>query len=393
MFLLVYQERADLKFVVKRVKKISSIVIFKMAKVKRELVSIPMVKVHPNKIITYNEIHWFPNRPPRKDRDNQNSTLIQVATEHGIKLKRVPISFLKSSRTSNGELSKQAKKKLGLAIDYFLLLNRPQNGKSGHSGSHFNKQITFITLTLPSKQIHTDNEIKKQCLNQFLIEISKYNNVSMYVWRAEYQKNGNIHFHILANSYIVWTQIRNRWNRIIEKLGYISRYQEEQKEFHADGFKLRPELLKKWDATQQKKAYERGKRLNWRDPNSTDIHSIQNITNIQAYLVKYMTKIEQQKKEDDSPDCDKKKDIGRIWSASMILTNIKGATTEVDSELNNILNYLKENFPERIYSDTYFSVITFSIEELSQYKCRGLADMFNRYLFQQFGYSSQLTLT
>lgn len=364
-----------------------------MAKVKRELVSIPIVKIHPNKIITYNEIHWFPNRPPRPDRTDANSVLIQVETEHGIELKRVSTSFLNSTRQSQGVLSKQAKKRLKLAIDYFLLLNRPQDGKSGYSGSHYNKQITFVTLTLPSKQIHSDNEIKKQCLNQFLIEISRYDNASMYVWRAEYQENGNIHFHIMVNTFIVWTKIRNRWNRIIQKLGYVSRYREQQQEFHKEGFRLRPELLKKWPADKQKKAYERGLRLNWNDPNSTDIHKIENITNIQAYLIKYMTKVEQEKKEDESPDSEEKKDIGRIWSASMVLSNIKGATTEIDSEINSILNYLQDNFPERIYKDTYFSVIEFSIEELSRYKCKGLEDIFLRYLFKEFGYSTQLKLS
>ena len=34
-------------------------------------------------------------------------------------------------------------------------------------------KIGFVTLTLPSEQRHTDNEIKKYCLNQLLIELRK----------------------------------------------------------------------------------------------------------------------------------------------------------------------------------------------------------------------------
>ena len=125
-------------------------------------------------------------------------------------------------------------------------------------------------------------EIKAKCLNQFLIEIGKYNYISNYVWRAEYQKNGNIHFHILVNHYMCWRELQYRWNRIINKLGYVDRYQENMKNWHKEGFKVRPELLGKWDAKAQLKAWKEGEKMNWRSPNSTDIHSIQNISNIKA---------------------------------------------------------------------------------------------------------------
>jgi hypothetical protein len=161
---------------------------------KRELIVIPKVKIHPSKIITFNEIHWTPSAPPRKTSDYQSSTLITIENDGKLEMKRVSSAFLNSSRQGNGILSNQAKKRLKLAIEYFLFLNKPNNGKSGYTGSHYNKKVTFITLTLPSKQIHTDNEIKSKCLNQFLIEISRYNYISNYVWRAEYQKNiiGNV---------------------------------------------------------------------------------------------------------------------------------------------------------------------------------------------------------
>src|SRR3972149_9919788 len=143
-----------------------------------------------------------------------------------------------------------------------------------NSRPHYQKRITFITLTLPSNQIHTDNVIKSKCLNQLLIEMSRYHKVEQYIWRAEKQKNGNIHFHILADRYIFWSDIRNRWNRIVNKLGYVDRYKDEQKKFHKDGFQVRQELTGKWTVESSKKAFIKGKRLNWNDPNSTDIHSI-----------------------------------------------------------------------------------------------------------------------
>jgi hypothetical protein len=68
------------------------------------------------------------------------------------------------------------------------------------------ENIKMITLTLPvtQKYIGSDKEIKRDALTQLLQWIkSEYVN-SIYLWRAETQANGNIHFHILTNAPIVW---------------------------------------------------------------------------------------------------------------------------------------------------------------------------------------------
>jgi len=363
-----------------------------MAKVKRSLSFIPQLKIHPTRLITYNEPVWSPTAPPRKDKSMNSNQIISVLENGEWKLKELSSTFLKSSRQGNGVLSTQAKKRLKLAIEYFLHLNKPVNGKSGNSGQHYDKKITFITLTLQSKQIHTDNEIKKECLNQFLIELSRYHKVTQYVWRAEYQKNGNIHFHILANNYVVWTDVRNRWNRILNKLGYVDRYGDEQREFHKDGFKLRTELLNKWPADKQKKAYERGIRLNWRDPNSTDIHSIYGITNIKAYLTKYLTKQENTPPEKPSEDQEDKKDIGRGWAASVILSNIKGARTVIDSEIESQLNHITKHFPDKVYKTDYFTIIEIDLQLIHAMKCTAIEDLFNQYILKEFMQAVQLKI-
>lgn len=359
---------------------------------KRELVVIPKVKVHPSKIITFNEIHWTPSAPTRKQSNYQSSTLILVEKDGKTELKRVSLKFLNSSRQGNGVLSKQATKRLKLAIEYFLLLNRSITKKSSKLHKTIDKQITFITLTLPSKQIHTDNEIKAKCLNQFLIEISKYNYVSNYVWRAEYQENGNIHFHILVNKYICWRDLRYRWNRIINKLGYVDRYSENMKSFHSSGFRLRQDLLKTWSIKQQLKAYKIGVQTDWKSPNSTDIHSLKLITNVKSYLTKYLTKSTQELKENLNSQTEEKPEIGRSWGASVIISNIKGATTEIDSQLEKNLITLQKNFPNQVYKSDYFTVIDISLQMIESVGCLGLLNLFRRYLFNQFGHSSQLTI-
>jgi hypothetical protein len=151
-------------------------------------------------------------------------------------------------------------------------------------------KLTFITLTLPSKQVHSDNEIKSKCLNQFLIELKKNYGVSRYIWKAEKQENNNIHFHIIADKYIKWKEIRECWNRIINKLGYVDRYESNMREFYKNGFRLSTHSKDKRTENQQKKAFQTLVDNNYRNPNSTDIHALYKVKNIQAYISKYLAK-------------------------------------------------------------------------------------------------------
>jgi len=362
-----------------------------MAKVKNEIVFIPKVKVHPSKIILYNEVHFSHFKPSRKQDYYNQTSLITIENNGELEFKRVSNNFLQSSRTSNGALSPAAIKRLKYAIEYLLFLNKPTNGKTGNTGRHYQNNITFITLTLPSKQIHTDKEIKEKCLNQFLIEMHKYNRISNYVWRAEYQNNGNIHFHILVNRFIPYADIRTRWNRIINKLGYVDAYRNNQIEYHKNGFKLRIENVEKWSAEKQKQAYEKGVKENWENPNSTDIHSIRNITNIKAYLIKYLTKKDQAKDENSQITTGNKNEIGRVWSASVILSKINGADTEVDTNLSNELSFLRKHFKEQFFDTNYFTVIDINIDMIEKTKCKSLFHLFYRYLEKEFSYHHQLS--
>ena len=360
-----------------------------MAKLKNELIVIPKIKIHPSKIILYKEYHYSHFKPSRKLADNNETYLIQVVKRGKIELQRISSKFINSTRSGQGELSKQAIKRLKLSIEYLLLLNKPKTGKSGNTGRHYKNNITFITLTLPSKQIHTDKEIKEKCLNHFMIEMHKFWRIDNYVWRAEYQKNNNIHFHILVNRFIPYADIRTRWNRIINKLGYVDKYRENMNEWHKEGFKAREDLKNTWSIEKQKQAYQKGKKENWENPNSTDIHSIKNITNLKSYLTKYLTKQDQEKNKPQITDPEELKNIGRLWAASTILSKISGADTELDTQLGNNLEQLEEHFKNSFFRSDYFTVIDINLEQLASVKCLELLNLFYSYLHSEFNYSHQ----
>jgi len=258
------------------------------------------------------------------------------------------ISFLNSTRKSNGQLSVNAKRKMSRAIEYLVTLAKPKKVHEKLTGKTINFKLAFITLTLPSPQIHKDSEIINKCLNQFLIECRKYHLVKNYVWRAEKQKNGNIHFHILIDQFIPWYMMRNSWNRIVNKLGYVDRFQE--KHGHTT-------------------------------PNSTDIHSTKKIKNIRLYLLKYMTKSEQNTEQS-----------GRIWSCNQELSNIKGCQLYIDREVHEELQKIITHSKPHIFESQYFSVYSISINQVFKYSREILFKYFSDYLIQTFNYNAQLNL-
>ena len=157
----------------------------------------------------------------------------------------------------SGQIKQAQRRKIRKGVEWLLATSELKTGYSKKEGKKFSFRINFVTLTLSSKQIHCDKTIKRECLDKFIQACKNTYKDLLYIWRAEPQKNGNIHFHIVTNKYLPYEWIRNVWNKMQNKLGYVDRFAA----------------------------------LNGHsDPNSTDVHSIKNIQNIAAYIAKYCTK-------------------------------------------------------------------------------------------------------
>jgi hypothetical protein len=178
---------------------------------------------------------------------------------------------------------------------------------------------TFMTLTLPGKQYHCDNDVK-DIFSRFMEYLTGSKergnsgwNVRNYIWVAETQKNGNIHFHVILDRAIPGKRINEEWNRMIERLGYVTRFRNRQEYIYSMGFYVRKNMMaaaierdkktarqksakfdlqesRKKEAKRQKEAYEKGRNGNWNNPPTTQIHAIHNIKKLTAYVAKYMTK-------------------------------------------------------------------------------------------------------
>lgn len=230
--------------------------------------SVPYIRISQGKILFYDLIEPSPRSLNKNVKSDNN---------------------LKVNKTK-GVLSKSAQKRLTNNIDIWATALEVKRLKHSYSKKFFDQKITFCTLTLSAQQFHTDKEIKRLLLNPFLTAIKKSKNIKTYIWVAEKQMNENIHFHILFDKFIDWHYILKLWNNQQNKHGYIEKYRENQEAKHGNTIFIDKEKLNKWCFCKQVLAVQKGKKENWRNPNSTDIHKLEKVKNIRHYMTKYLTK-------------------------------------------------------------------------------------------------------
>lgn len=170
----------------------------------------------------------------------------------------------------------------------------------------FNHKTSFITLTLPSRQIHKDQDITKIVLGTFLDNCRKIGILKNYVWRAEKQKNNNLHYHILTDSYANKNVLYRLWLLSLEKLGYISAYKNKFINMNLCDYR-KLEFNKNISDSKVSLRYWKGKKNNWCNPPCYDSKNILENESIENYISKYISK---------ESDYEKENVKGRLWGCS-----------------------------------------------------------------------------
>lgn len=174
--------------------------------------------------------------------------------------------------------------------------------------------FTFVTLTLSSQQNHSDKEIRRKMVFPFIQKLQRNHKVWHYLFVCEKQGNGNLHIHLLIDSYIHYTKIQEMWNATQELHGYIEPFHE---------------------------------KFNHRNPNSTDIHKIQKVRNLQAYVIKYMTTDKKEIKVE-----------GRLWGCSNSLRKLKPYNTIIEGKASTALGKIQNSTLFKIeYKENYTLII------------------------------------
>lgn len=294
----------------------------------------------------------------------------------------VPDQFHNNSH--HGNISALAKRKISRSLDYLLFLSKPKHLRKAPHGKDYSFRLSFITLSLSSTQVHSDQEIKSQLLNQFFIEMSRKWKVPAYVWRSEKQLNGNIHFHIVTSRFIPWNELRNVWNRIQQKLGYVTRYRDNRENWHRNGFRYDPQYSPRWDRQAQYKAYVNGLRTDWDNPNSVDIHSVEHVGNVSSYLCKYISKNAKDDKTLSKEQIELLKVSGRLWGCSVNLSHLQGGRTDVDTIIEQEFERIfKSQYVFQVHAQ-YYSVYYIDYSVLYRLGCKRLLSVFESFVRQKF---------
>lgn len=164
----------------------------------------------------------------------------------------------KEHKSYSGEITVGAKKRLTKAISLLVQSSRKQQILNTVTNKWQSFKLSFITLTIPECNTKPDAKFcNKNLLEPMLRTLRRKYGLKNYVWKLELQKNGMVHYHLSSSLFINHVHLRNEWNRILERTGMLKDFE------------------------------NRHGHLN---PNSTDVHSVKKVKNLEAYLIKYVSK-------------------------------------------------------------------------------------------------------
>lgn len=249
--------------------------------------------------------------------------------------------------TYAGQMSKGSIRRLQNACELMIAITPKKSFISAKDGRKITYRIGLVTLTLsaPQQEI-TDRQLKNDLLAPFLRKLKKYG-LKHYIWKAERQQNGNLHFHIFIDCFVPKEDISNIWNRLQSKFHFINSFQ--AKHGH-------------------------------RDPPSTNIKAVISTEGLTRYMLKYMLKpVEKGEQMELGRDYDPAHK-GKVWDCSEALKSNNTTAAEVEEGDYFVINkavdagLLKE--VQKDHATIYFYTKPESFRALP----KSLRDRYNHYL-------------
>lgn len=180
----------------------------------------------------------------------------------------------------SGKMTNHAGKRLSKALDILVQKSPSRMTYNPITFKTFPFRLNFITLTLSTPRFVDGDEGHKVMMKPLLRKLRKQGNYS-YLWKAEFQNEfdfkgekkkygGQLHYHMVSNTFLPYTEIRKDWNKLQLKAGYLKGYAMKYKSY---------------------------------DPNSIDVHSVYHVKDLTSYLGKYLSKTSDKKLKGKVWDC------------------------------------------------------------------------------------------
>jgi hypothetical protein len=268
-------------------------------------VFIPVMQLRPGCILLYDQFDGY-----RKSRDGAQTL--------NFNSKEKPEKY-------TGKLNEKSKSKLRFALNLLVAQAKWKQVENPTTGKMYKFKVNFITLTLsaPQREV-SDKVIKSKMLFPWIRTMRDSHGLRSYVWRAERQKNGNIHFHFTTDTYIPYDSIRDSWNFQQAKFHFIDEFRRKNKS-----------------------AY----------PNSTDVHSVMNVRNLASYLVKYMSKDEKGLETIE----------GKVWDCSTNLKTTERVCFEIDGPTFKMVDSILASKKFRSFDNDHCRIVALSEKDMRSY--------------------------
>ena len=259
---------------------------------------------------------------------------------------------LQAKTAYSGGMSMGSRKRLSKAVTIMSQAIKPgwiHNPVTKQMQYH---KFSFITLTVASSKNITARQAYDSLLSHFLDWMtrtvgSENPAAKTYIWKAELQKRGQIHYHITTPAFIHWRDIRTTWNNLQRKAGLLDDHAKEYGNF---------------------------------DPNGTDVHDTRHVKNSDRYMLKELAKTvsavqlaamadmkakknagalseEEYHAELEKIKAEKWATIGKVWGCSEDLAGVNYFTIgETWDHIRKMEQWVLEGRARRV-DDEFFSII------------------------------------
>lgn len=196
----------------------------------------PRLQIRSNTLIRYNQ---YPRNPLKTNKKGESVWNFYNVDEDTGEITR---------KTTSGLLTAGVKKRLTRAIELMVQAHKESYKLIPETGRYHRGKLTFCTLTFAENDgsIIPANEAHNRCLEPFLQWMRRRWGCTMYVWKAELQKRGQLHYHIISDAYIPMWAVHTKWNQLQKAAGWLESYHAKFGNYNPPGTEIES-VHKKYD--------------------------------------------------------------------------------------------------------------------------------------------------
>lgn len=327
---------------------------------------LPCFSLEPNKLASFNRV--FRKSQLKKEWEISQKLENDIDGSFAMELAetRKKNEFYQTKKTikrvfHNFSLSDNAHRTLKRKINWLFYMAKSKQIKTYNGKAIFNFKVAFVTLTLPATQKTSTKDITSTLFNQFLTEVRQRTKMENYVWRLEFQKNGNVHYHLVTDTYLDYFFLLPIWNRLLSKAGYIQEYSAKHKNMSLAQYNQAYNNQGKTPFETMAKRYALGCKNKWEQPNTIDVKSVISKKSIANYISKYFSKNPDGGSICNVLDNEENSKSLRLWFCSRSLSKLESITDYCEAVKYDIFAMVKDIPKVKEYVAKYARMFYFEI--------------------------------